>query len=538
MTPDQWDRAKTIFAAAIELEDSLRESHVRSACGTDEALLKEVLSLLHADSTETMLQNPLAAPATVDLLKNRYRVERELGRGGLGVVYLARDETLHGRKVVIKMLIDRISSDPWLTEKFAQEVKALALIDHPGVVGALDSGIAPDGRPFLVIQYIEGRPLYDAIRPDGVPLAFAARVLQQTGQALGAAHSRGIWHRDLKPANIMLQSLDRGKEHVRLIDFGIATIQEGLEREVSTRVAGTPFYMAPEQLEGRVGAASDIFAMGVIAYELVTGRKPFEADNQLTLHDLQKTGVALKPSQLRPALPAPAEKLILQALSFRVEDRPPSADDVGEDLARALTAVDQPVPPPSRRRALAAGLGGAAVVVAAAGWWFSGRDEKNSVAWSLMVQSDPSGPAVPTKAGSPLRKSDSFFLLVRASRGGYLYLLSDDPSKDTLNTLGSFQLRAGEQNRIPDQRPFYFDAPGVMDFWCVWSLEVLAELEPLGRWVNQRDGGVVGDAGERTRTRRFLATLPQPAASHAMSAPEAVLKGGRRMAWTLRVEAR
>ncbi|MBZ5625144.1 MAG: serine/threonine protein kinase, partial [Acidobacteriia bacterium] len=337
MTPDRWAQAKTIFGAAIEMEAASRESYVRAACGTDQSLFQEVMSLLDADSTETMLHNPLAGPAASSLLKNRYRVERELGRGGLGVVYLASDETLHGRPVVIKMPIDPTPSNPWLAEKFAQEVKALALIDHPGVVGALDSGVAPDGRPFMVIQYIEGRSLHDAMLSGGVPLDFAARVLQQIGQALGAAHARGIWHRDLKPANIMLQSLDQGREVVRLIDFGIATIHEGPGGEVGTRVAGTPLYMAPEQLEGRVSAASDIFAMGVIAHELVTGQRPFVANHHLQLHDLQKAGVAVKPSQLRPGLPVPAEKLILRALSFRPEDRPQSAADFGEELARALT---------------------------------------------------------------------------------------------------------------------------------------------------------------------------------------------------------
>ncbi|MBZ5625687.1 MAG: hypothetical protein LAQ69_44395, partial [Acidobacteriia bacterium] len=164
---------------------------------------------------------------------------------------------------------------------------------------------------------------------------------------------------------------------------------------------------------------------------------------------------------------------------------------------------------------------------------------KNSVAWSLMVQADPAGPAAPAKAGSSLRTSDSFFLLVRASRGGYLYLLSDDPSQDTLNTLGSFQLRAGEQNRIPEQRPFFFDQPGVLDLWCAWSREPLAELEPLGRLLNQQDSGMVSDAAERARLRQFLAGLPQPTpASSTGGTEEALLSGGPRMAWRLRVEAR
>ena len=232
MTPERWARAKTIFGAAIEHEPALREVYVRAACEDDPALLAEVMSLLQADSAETDLHNPLARPAAPRLLKDRYRVEREIGRGGLGLVLLARDETLHGRTVVIKMPLDPSPADPWLSGKFAEEVKALALIDHPGVVGALDSGVTRDGRPFLVMQYVEGRPLYEAMAPEGVPFPLAAQILQQIGQALGAAHAKGIWHRDLKPANIMLQTLESGREHVRLIDFGIASVKQPTSGEI------------------------------------------------------------------------------------------------------------------------------------------------------------------------------------------------------------------------------------------------------------------------------------------------------------------
>lgn len=505
---------------------------MRSACGSDRDLFQEVMSLLEADSTETVLNSPLSTHTTADLLNHRYRVQRELGRGGLGVVYLAHDETLHNRAVVVKMPLDRSSMDPWLADKFAQEVKALALIDHPGVVGALDSGVAVDGRPFLVIQYVEGRPLKDAISAGGVPLDFAAQVLEEIGHALGAAHARGVWHRDLKPANIMLQSLEHGRERVRIIDFGIATVRDaptGLSStkmdEVGTRVAGTPHYMAPEQFEGRVSAASDIFAMGVIAYELVTGRKPFRAGNERRLYDLQKAGVTVAPSQLRPGVSAAADKLIVQALSFRPKDRPAEASDFGDELARALTVAETPAPKPSRRVALLTGGVAGAVVIGGGAWWIAGSGARNRVSWSLMVKASPNQPAVAAKTGMPLRVTDSFYLAVRAP-GGSLYLLSDDPSKDTLNYLGYYPLRSGEENHVPENRPFVFDGPDVVNLWCVWSPETIAELDSLGRLLNAQDRGVVSDAAERVRTRQFLAALPQ------------AVGGARRRAWQLRVEAR
>jgi serine/threonine protein kinase len=538
MTPERWSQAKSIFAAAIELEPTLREPYVRTACGADEALLQEVMSLLSADSTRTMLRNPAAGRPVGYVLNNRYRVERELGHGGIGVVYLARDESLHNRAVVVKMPLDRSARDPWLAEKFAQEVKALTLIDHPGVVGALDSGVAADGRPFLVMQYIEGRSLRGAIRPEGAPLDFSAQVLREIGQALDAAHAKGIFHRDLKPANIMLQSLERGREHVRVIDFGLATIRETPLGEVGTRVAGTPHYMAPEQFEGHVSAASDIFALGVIAYELVCGCKPFPAENERQLHEQHRAGVAVKPSQLRPGVCGAVDKAILQALAVNPKDRPANAADFGEELANTLSIPARTPPRPNRRVALIASAGSVLALAGTCAWWILARGVKDGVAWFLMVQSDASGPAVAAKPGAPLHVTDGFFLSVRAP-GGLLYLLSDDTAKDTMNFLGSFSLRAGEQNRIPENRPFVLDEPGFLNLWCAWSRDTIGELEPLGQLLNPQDRGEVTSPAQRASIRRFLTGLPQPRpTSEPGGIQQTIAIDGPRLAFEIRMEAK
>jgi len=359
------------------------------------------------------------------------------------------------------------------------------------------------------------------------------------GQALGAAHAKGIWHRDLKPANIMLQMSESGREYVRLIDFGIASVTQTPGSEVGTRVAGTPPYMATEQLQGRVSAASDIFAMGVIAYELATGQKPFVADHIMALHELHVAG-ARKPSQLRPDLPAEANRLILQALSHRPEDRPRSAAEFGEALARALTTTAAPAAEPARRpTALIAGVA-LAILLAGGGliWKMLPAGSRDHISWSLMVQPGSTGPAAPTAPGTPLHTSDGFFLTVRAPQGGYLYLLSDDPAKDSLNTLGSFELRAGEQNRIPDKRPFVFDEPGSLDLWCVWSRETVPELEALARLLNEHDRGVLANAGERATVRQFLKSLPQAAGAATQSGATTFNLQGARIAWRLHVEAK
>jgi nucleotide-binding universal stress UspA family protein/predicted Ser/Thr protein kinase len=282
------------------------------------------------------------------LLDGRYLLERELGRGGIGVVYLARDQHLLNKPVVVKILLDLVlaaEADEWVKRKFRQEVEALARIDHPGVVGVLQAGELADGKPYLVIQYIEGETLRSVMRAEGMELARAARIIRQIGHALSGAHDRGVYHRDLKPENIMLQPLGEDEEHVKLIDFGIATVKDSQasgDPATTTMFSGTPGYMAPEQLLGKPTAASDVYALGVIAHEMLTGRRPFRPDSPYHLMELQREGVRVKPRELRPDLPERAQALILKALSFEQAERPARARAFGDELSRALLGVEAP----------------------------------------------------------------------------------------------------------------------------------------------------------------------------------------------------
>ena len=284
------------------------------------------------------------------LLNGRYLLGRQLGEGGFGSVYLAHDQTMHQRPVVVKIQLNPSLDDPWFERKFSEEVRALSLIDHPGVVSAIDSGRTPDGKPFLVMQYVDGVTLRTVMSPDGMPIVRAAEILKQIGHALAAAHEKGIWHRDLKPENLMLQRMTGGGERVRLIDFGIATVADLAANLTTTRVSGTVLYMAPEQRLGRPSAAADIYAMGLIAYEMLTGRKPFNSDDAGQIMALQQAGVRLKPSDLRPAITPVAERLILQSLAFDPAKRPVDAREFGDELYQSLipsemTRITAPVEP-------------------------------------------------------------------------------------------------------------------------------------------------------------------------------------------------
>src|ERR1043166_1843945 len=281
---------------------------------------------------------------TGKLLDGRYLVESQLGRGGIGVVYLARDTKLMEKRVVVKVLLDQFGdadTEHWVRRKFREEIEALARIDHPGVVGVMHAGELPDGRPFIVMQYIEGSSLRSVMKEGPMEFSRAANILRQIGHAIGSAHSRGIIHRDLKPENIMLQSLEEGEEYVRLIDFGIATVHDSqaAAEATSTRVAGTVHYMAPEQLQGQPSPASDIFAIAVLAYEMLTAARPFNPKSPYEILETLRAGPKARPSELRPDLPPGTEEIILRGLSYDEDKRPARAREFGDLLSQALSGV-------------------------------------------------------------------------------------------------------------------------------------------------------------------------------------------------------
>src|SRR6185312_3481323 len=284
-----------------------------------------------------------------DVLNGRYVIQNELKRGGMGVVYLAHDQQLHSRPVVVKILLEEAYQSEYIVQKFRQEVEALSRIDHPGIVGIIDAGELPKGEPFIVMQYVEGVTLRSVINSEGMNLERIGEILKQIGRALTAAHSWGIFHRDLKPDNIMLQDLGHGEEQVKIIDFGIAKVKDSvIAPSTSLNLSpGTVAYMAPEQLNGRpITAATDIFALGAITYEMVTGRKPFNPETGFELLQMQQAGVRVKPADLRPSLPLEAQEVILTARNYDAGARFQSPKDFGDQLARALSQKVESVESP------------------------------------------------------------------------------------------------------------------------------------------------------------------------------------------------
>jgi len=289
--------------------------------------------------------------ATTIFWKGRYEIERPLGRGGMSAVYLAKDHQLLAKRVVVKVLLDDMNEDAWMRQKFFQEMEALSRIDHPGVVGVLDTGQTPEGKQFLVMQYVEGQTLRAAIPAGGMPIDQASSLIRQIGQALGAAHDAGVWHRDLKPENIMLQQTG-GECYAKLIDFGIAGIQDSKFTGEKTKVAGSLTYMAPEQFAGSACAASDIYALGVVAYEMLTGAPPFSSSSMT--HLVAEDPTITMPGTKRPEIPDAASRAILRAISFQPEARQATVREFTEELYNALCgAATEPT-----RRTTGPGPGG------------------------------------------------------------------------------------------------------------------------------------------------------------------------------------
>ena len=368
MSPERWQQIDQLLDALLDCPPLHQTQLLEQACAGDLVLRQEVEALLAAQQkVSRFIETP---PATVAALfspqtfpqlntaktlvaglvagmrlKERYLIEGELGRGGVGVVYLARDTQLHQRRVVVKVLLAQSAAarpNPWFQKKFEQEIEALARIDHPGVVGVLDAGALPDGQPFFVMQFVAGVMLRTLMGGTQLALPRVIRLVRQIAQALSAAHDKGVVHRDLKPENIMVQA-NGEEESVKLIDFGIASLKDShaAASAEKTQVAGTLPYMAPEQFRGQPEPASDIWALGVIAYELLTGRLPFQAETMVQLYELQQAGLGLRLQQLRPELPGGAQAALIKALAFKPDERFARARDFGEELARALTGAEQ-----------------------------------------------------------------------------------------------------------------------------------------------------------------------------------------------------
>lgn len=316
--------------------------------------------------------DPLPPSAPAPPLAGRYQLSGELGAGGMAHVYQALDLQLQ-RPVAIKVLREDLIGDPGFRARFLQEARAAANLAHPNIVTVYDSGI-DNNRFFFVMERVAGTDLKTMLRSRGhLPVDEAVRIMVQVASAVGYAHRAGLIHCDLKPQNILVASDGRAK----ITDFGIAralsTIDPG---ETSEYVWGSPQYFAPEQAAGGPPSpASDVYALGVVLYEMVTGELPFRAAHAEQLAELHVKATPVPPSRVTPGIPPALEQIILKVLAKEPAARYRTADQ----LARVLsTFVPSPGPEPTLPPSPGA-------LVADPGTFTSTKPRPESVDWMAVV---------------------------------------------------------------------------------------------------------------------------------------------------------
>jgi len=277
------------------------------------------------------------------VIDGRYRIDELIGEGGMGRVYLAEHVDI-GKRVAMKILHPVYSRMPDLVERFRREARAASRIGHPHIVDVTDSGTTGDGSVYFVMEYLEGVELASVIDREGaLDIARALRIATQICRALAAAHAVGIIHRDLKPENIFLTVREGAADFVKVLDFGIAKSSEAEEARGKRlthpgMAMGTPEYMAPEQAAGRqADERCDVYAVGAILYEMLTGAPPYEGDNFMEILTKKATVDPDPPGQLRPEIPPQVEALVVSAMARDPDDRPPSMESFEYELTKCLS---------------------------------------------------------------------------------------------------------------------------------------------------------------------------------------------------------
>src|SRR5579883_2346137 len=346
MTPDTWDRVNELFLAAADLRAGQQEEFLETHCAGDARLRRMVSALLAADrrqgsriqaAIEDEATRLLESPAVPERL-GAYRVEREIGRGGMGTVYLAAraDDQFH-KNVAIKVIKLGMDTDEALA-RFRDERQILANLDHAYIARLLDAGSTPDGRPFFVMEYVEGMPVDVFCRERALDVKARCRLFLKICEAVSYAHRNLVVHRDLKPANIFVTPDGTPK----LLDFGVAKLLDQSARSAQTTSPVTrpftPEYASPEQVLGlQVTTAADVYSLGAVFYELLTGVRAQPVEHGASPKEIERgicEGEPVPPHLVVPDLDTDLDNIVLAAMRKEPERRYASVDHFAQDISR------------------------------------------------------------------------------------------------------------------------------------------------------------------------------------------------------------
>ncbi|MEM1183432.1 MAG: serine/threonine-protein kinase [Planctomycetota bacterium] len=384
---ERFARAEALFVRAMERPEAEREAFVHDACGDDDLLATEVARLLGATGDAdpfggVMPTAPTPPPVTRTANAydpgesvGPYTIEKILGRGGFGEVYLAQQSEPIERRVAVKVVRSGLDGDDVL-ERFERERRTLALMEHPGIARVFDAGIASGGRPYVVMEYIDGLPIDEYCDGLSMPIERRVELIAGIARALHHAHQRGVIHRDIKPSNVLVTEID-GEPTPKLIDFGIAKATEDTGVAMHTVTAagatvGTPQYMSPEQASGlELDTRSDVYSMAALAFRLLAGDSPIPASElrAVSVHEAlrrlsslepprasdragqlkpeQAMRIGLEPPKLRTRLRGDLDWILAKAMAREPERRYEAASDFARDLERHLANEPVEAGPPS-----------------------------------------------------------------------------------------------------------------------------------------------------------------------------------------------
>ena len=337
MESERWRAVRAVFDEVVDLTPAARGERLAEVGTADPELRRAVEALLAADAEaeESLAGMMFGLPPRADPLGlagrtvSHFRVLELLGSGGMGVVYSAEDTRLN-RPVALKLPFPQFQLDPEAKARFLNEARSAGALDHPSLCSIYEVGQTADGLPFLAMALYRGETLKaKLIREPRLPIAAALDIVRQIVAGLAAAHQAGVIHRDLKPGNVML--LPEGG--VKILDFGLAKVRDQSVTG-SGRMLGTAAYMAPEQIRGEpVDGRADLWALGVLTYEMLTGRQPFRGENEISVAHAILHTEPHPPSRLRSDIPAAVEDIALTLLSKDPGQRYADADALAADIA-------------------------------------------------------------------------------------------------------------------------------------------------------------------------------------------------------------